>query len=146
MQKKIEIGGYKIQDKFLPAKKSKKIEMLKKMHQIRRFEQQTEQFIIRGMIHGTCHLYVGEEATAVGAISAIKKDDYITSTHRGHGHCIAKDADLSLMMAELLGKESGYCKGRGGSMHIADIQGGNLGANGIVRWRIRHSGRSRIDL
>ncbi len=125
-------NNYKIKNIFKSLAKSKKIEMLKKMYQIRDFEEQTEQFIIRGMIHGTCHLYVGEEATAVGSISAIAKDDLITSTHRGHGHCIAKGADLNLMMAELLGKETGYCKGRGGSMHIADIESGNLGANGIV--------------
>lgn len=106
--------------------------ILKKMIAIREFENQTEQFIIRGKIHGTCHLYSGEEASAVGAITAINKDDYISSTHRGHGHCIAKNASLSLMMAELLGKKTGYCKGKGGSMHIADIDSGNLGANGIV--------------
>ncbi len=125
-------NNYKIKDEFEKLSKDKKIDMLKQMYQIRYFEEQTEQFIIRGMIHGTCHLYVGEEATAVGAISAIKQDDYITSTHRGHGHCISKGADLNLMMAELLGKETGYCKGRGGSMHIADVETGNLGANGIV--------------
>jgi pyruvate dehydrogenase E1 component alpha subunit len=102
------------------------------MYQIRHFENETEQFIIRGMIHGTCHLYTGEEATAVGAIYAINDDDYITSTHRGHGHCIAKGADLNIMMAELLGKRTGYCKGKGGSMHIADVGSGNLGANGVV--------------
>ncbi|NQT66007.1 MAG: thiamine pyrophosphate-dependent dehydrogenase E1 component subunit alpha [Actinobacteria bacterium] len=106
--------------------------MLRKMYQIRHFENETEQFIIRGMIHGTCHLYTGEEATAVGAIYAINDDDYITSTHRGHGHCIAKGADLNIMMAELLGKRTGYCKGKGGSMHIADVDSGNLGANGVV--------------
>ncbi|MBC8390381.1 MAG: thiamine pyrophosphate-dependent dehydrogenase E1 component subunit alpha, partial [Actinobacteria bacterium] len=103
-----------------------------KMYEIRHFENETEQFIIRGMIHGTCHLYTGEEATAVGAIYAINNDDYITSTHRGHGHCIAKGADLNIMMAELLGKRTGYCKGKGGSMHIADVGSGNLGANGVV--------------
>lgn len=122
-----EIGDY-----FSELTKEKKIEILKKMIAIRKFENQTEQFIIRGKIHGTCHLYSGEEAVAVGAVSAIEKDDYISSTHRGHGHCIAKNASLNLMMAELLGKKTGYCKGKGGSMHIADIQSGNLGANGIV--------------
>jgi pyruvate dehydrogenase E1 component alpha subunit len=126
------INGCKIEDKFRDLENSIKIEMLKKMYQIRHFENETEQFIIRGEIHGTCHLYVGEEATAVGTIYAIKSDDYITSTHRGHGHCIAKGADLSKMMAELLGKSTGYCKGKGGSMHIADIDTGNLGANGVV--------------
>jgi len=84
------------------------------------------------MIHGTTHLYVGEEAVAVGAIANLHDDDYITSTQRGHGHTIAKGIDLNRMMAELLGKKDGYCKGKGGSMHIADLTKGNLGANGIV--------------
>lgn len=128
----ITIDGYRMEDKFSGLDDSIKIEMLRKMYQIRHFENETEQFIIRGMIHGTCHLYTGEEATAVGAIYAINDDDYITSTHRGHGHCIAKGADLNIMMAELLGKRTGYCKGKGGSMHIADVDSGNLGANGVV--------------
>ncbi len=128
----LKIDGHEIEDSFLKIDDATKIEMLKKMQQIRAFELQTEQFIIRGMIHGTCHLYIGEEACAVGAIYALDKDDYITSTHRGHGHCIAKGARLDLMMAELLGKSTGYCKGKGGSMHIADVESGNLGANGIV--------------
>jgi acetoin:2,6-dichlorophenolindophenol oxidoreductase subunit alpha len=131
-KKKLEINEYAIEDRFQDLDRETMIEMLKKMFQIRHFELQTEQFIIRGMIHGTCHLYIGEEASAVGAIYATKKDDYITSNHRGHGHCIAKGADLNLMMAELLGKSTGYCRGRGGSMHIADVDSGNLGANGIV--------------
>lgn len=108
------------------------LEMLKKMLEIRKFEEQVDQFYMKGEVHGTGHLYIGMEATAVGSILAIKKDDLITSTHRGHGHCIAKGADLKLMMAELLGKATGYCKGKGGSMHIADISLGILGANGIV--------------
>src|SRR4030042_305663 len=108
------------------------LEMLKKMLQIRYFEEQVDQFYMKGEVHGTGHLYIGMEATAVGSIMAIKKDDLITSTHRGHGHCIAKGASLNLMMAELLGKATGYCKGKGGSMHIADISLGILGANGIV--------------
>jgi acetoin:2,6-dichlorophenolindophenol oxidoreductase subunit alpha len=128
----LTIDGHEIPDSFSLLKPEIKIEMLKRLYEIRHFEAQTEQFIIKGQIHGTCHLYVGEEATAVGAVYAIGEKDYITSTHRGHGHCIAKGADISLMMAELLGKETGYCKGRGGSMHIADVTGGNLGANGIV--------------
>lgn len=128
----LNISGFKIKDRFSLLDDKKKIEMLRKMYQIRHFEEETEQFIIRGMIHGTCHLYTGEEAIAVGAIFALKNDDYITSTHRGHGHCIAKGSDLSIMMAELLGKRTGYCKGKGGSMHIADIDSGNLGANGVV--------------
>jgi pyruvate dehydrogenase E1 component alpha subunit len=126
------IDGHKVGDSFSLIDDKLKVEMLRKMQQIRAFELQTEQFIIRGMIHGTCHLYIGEEACAVGAVCALDKDDYITSTHRGHGHCIAKGAQLDLMMAELLGKSTGYCKGKGGSMHIADVEAGNLGANGIV--------------
>jgi pyruvate dehydrogenase E1 component alpha subunit len=78
------------------------------------------------------HLSIGQEASAVGACAALQPDDYILSTHRGHGHCIAKGAQVRLMMAEFMGKETGYCRGRGGSMHIADVEGGNLGANGIV--------------
>ena len=131
-QKILEIDGHKIKDSFAELDSSIKIEMLKRLYEIRYFESETEQFIIKGQIHGTCHLYVGEEATAVGAIYVLKKDDYITSTHRGHGHCIAKGAKLDMMMAELLGKQTGYCKGKGGSMHIADVTTGNLGANGIV--------------
>jgi acetoin:2,6-dichlorophenolindophenol oxidoreductase subunit alpha len=107
-------------------------EMLDKMYTIRFFEEQVDQLYMKGEVHGTGHLYIGEEATAVGAITALRKDDLITSTHRGHGHCISKDADVRLMMAELLGKKTGYCKGKGGSMHIADIKSGNMGANGIV--------------
>jgi len=128
----IDVDGFKIEDRFSSLNNDLKIEMLRKMYEIRHFENETEQFIIRGMIHGTCHLYIGEEATAVGAIYAIEGDDYITSTHRGHGHCIAKGADLNIMMAELLGKKTGYSKGKGGSMHIADVKSGNLGANGVV--------------
>src|SRR4030043_508298 len=128
----VNMDGHKIRDKFTGLKDKIKIKMLKKMYEIRHFENEAEQFIIRGMIHGTCHLYTGEEATAVGAIYAMNDDDYITSTHRGHGHCIAKGADLNIMMAELLGKKTGYCKGKGGSMHIADEKSGHLGAKGVV--------------
>ena len=128
----IDVDGFKIEDRFTGLNNDLKIEMLRKMYEIRHFENEAEQFIIRGMIHGTCHLYIGEEATAVGAVYAIGGDDYITSTHRGHGHCIAKGADLNIMMAELLGKKTGYSKGKGGSMHIADVKSGNLGANGVV--------------
>jgi len=102
------------------------------MYLIRLFEEQAEQLYIRGLIHGTMHLSIGQEASAVGACAALEPDDYILSTHRGHGHCIAKGAQIERMMAEFMGKETGYCRGRGGSMHIADVEGGNLGANGIV--------------
>ena len=87
---------------------------------------------MRGLIHGTMHLSIGQEASATGTCLALQPDDLITSTHRGHSHCVAKGADLTRMMAELLAKDSGYCRGRGGSMHIADVATGNLGANGIV--------------
>ena len=112
--------------------KSKKREMLRQMYSIRAFEEMAEQLYAMGKIHGTMHLSIGMEASAVGAIAALRHDDLILSTHRGHGHCIAKGADLNRMMAEFIGKETGYCRGRGGSMHIADIEGGNLGANGVV--------------
>ncbi len=106
--------------------------MYKKMLLIRHFEEKVDEFFARAMIHGTTHLYVGEEATAVGACVNLEEGDLITSTHRGHGHCIAQGADVKRMMAELFGKETGYCKGKGGSMHIADVDKGNLGANGVV--------------
>jgi pyruvate dehydrogenase E1 component alpha subunit len=112
--------------------KEQKKEMLKTIIKIRRFEEKTIQLYQTAKIWGYLHPYIGEEAIAAGAISAIDKPDYIVSTHRGHGHSIAKGADLNRMMAELLGKATGYCKGRGGSMHIADTELGMLGANGIV--------------
>lgn len=112
--------------------KEQKIEMLKLIIKIRRFEERTVQLYQTARIWGYLHPYIGEEAVAVGACAAINKLDYIVSTHRGHGHSIAKGADLNRMMAELLGKATGYCKGRGGSMHIADTELGMLGANGIV--------------
>lgn len=106
--------------------------MLLTMGQIRYFEEKAEELYGRGLVHGTMHLSVGQEASAVGSNSAIEPDDLIIHHHRGHGHTIAKGADITLMMAEFLGKEPGYCRGRGGSMHIADIPGGNLGATGVV--------------
>lgn len=105
---------------------------LRKMFLIRKFEETAEQSYMRGLTHGTMHLSIGQEASAVGACMPLGDDDKITSTHRGHGHCIAKGADAARMLAEFFGKETGYCRGRGGSMHIADISKGNLGANGIV--------------
>jgi TPP-dependent pyruvate/acetoin dehydrogenase alpha subunit len=87
---------------------------------------------MKALMPGLAHLYIGQEAVAVGVCQALRKDDYITSTHRGHGHCLAKGASIDRMFAELLGKEAGYCKGKGGSMHIADPASGNLGANAIV--------------
>ncbi len=106
--------------------------VLTNMWRIRRFEEALEELFSRGMLHGTMHLSIGQEATAEGACGALTDGDFITSTHRGHGHAIAHGGDPMLMMAELLMKDTGYCRGRGGSMHIADVAAGNLGANGIV--------------
>lgn len=116
----------------LSIKKELLSDMLSKMLEIRLFEEQIEAFFMNNLIGGTVHLYIGEEAVAVGACAALQKEDYIVSNHRGHGHCIAKGADSRKMMAEILGKETGYCRGKGGSMHVSDIEIGNLGANGIV--------------
>ncbi|MCE5251708.1 thiamine pyrophosphate-dependent dehydrogenase E1 component subunit alpha [bacterium] len=102
------------------------------LYTIRTFEMQCIHLYRQGMIRGYFHPYTGEEAIAVGVCAGLGDNDYITSTHRGHGHCIARGADLNRMTAELLGKKTGYCKGLGGSMHIADFSSGNLGANGIV--------------
>jgi len=107
-------------------------EALRKMYLIRKFEEGAEDSYTRGLIHGTMHLCIGQEASSVGTCLPLEEDDKITSTHRGHGHCIAKGAEVAKMFAEFFGKESGYCRGRGGSMHIADPSKGNLGANGIV--------------
>jgi pyruvate dehydrogenase E1 component alpha subunit len=107
-------------------------EILRKMYRIRHFEGKVIDLFQEGLIRGSTHTYIGEEASGVGACTALRDDDYITSTHRGHGHCIAKGGRVDLMMAELLGKATGYCKGKGGSMHIADVDVGILGANGIV--------------
>ena len=108
------------------------LEMLRSMQTIRRFEERASDDYRSGAIFGVVHCYIGEEAVAVGVCAALNEDDQIISTHRGHGHCIAKGADLKRMMAELYGKQTGYCKGKGGSMHIADFSIGMLGANGIV--------------
>lgn len=99
---------------------------------IRGFEEQVDRHFQQGLIYGTTHLCIGQEAVAVGAMAAIEADDYITSTHRGHGHALAKGTDPARMMAELMGKATGYSRGKGGSMHIADFETGNLGANGVV--------------
>ena len=107
-------------------------EMLRRMLTIRRFEERASADYLAGKIYGVVHCYIGEEAVAVGVCTALDQGDRIISTHRGHGHCIAKGADLNRMMAELYGRQTGYCKGKGGSMHIADFGIGMLGANGIV--------------
>jgi acetoin:2,6-dichlorophenolindophenol oxidoreductase subunit alpha len=104
----------------------------RRMLAIRLFEEQVNELYTRALMPGLAHLYIGEEAVAVGVCEALRRDDYITSTHRGHGHCLAKGASPDRMFAELLGKEAGYCRGKGGSMHIADPDTGNLGANAIV--------------
>lgn len=106
--------------------------LYKQMVQIREFEEAVKRLYQQNFLRGSTHVYIGEEAIAVGACAALRSDDYITSTHRGHGHCIAKGGNIRKMMAELLGKATGYCKGKGGSMHIADLHLGILGANGIV--------------
>ena len=108
------------------------VELYRRMLRIRHFEEQVNELYRAGKMPGLAHLYTGEEAVAVGVCAALNDDDYITSTHRGHGHCLAKGAELNPMFAELLGKEAGYCRGKGGSMHIADTKRGNLGANAIV--------------
>lgn len=107
-------------------------DMYVKMRRIRDFESTASKFFAEGKIPGFVHLYLGEEAIAPAVCASLREDDYITSTHRGHGHIIAKGGDLNLMMAELFGRYTGYCKGKGGSMHIADSDKGILGANGIV--------------
>ena len=122
----------------MPSKTSTTVEvetqlkMLATMLRIRAFETAANQLYLSAKMPGLTHLYIGEEAVAVGVCSALRVDDVITSTHRGHGHCIAKGADVRRMFCELLGKAEGYCRGKGGSMHIADHANGNLGANAIV--------------
>jgi pyruvate dehydrogenase E1 component alpha subunit len=108
------------------------LHMYEQMFKIRTFEEHVNELYTSAKMPGLAHLYIGEEAVAVGVCEALRKDDYITSTHRGHGHCLAKGADVDKMFCELLGKAPGYCRGKGGSMHIADQENGNLGANAIV--------------
>ena len=108
------------------------LRMYEQMRKIRTFEEHVDDLYRSRKMPGLAHLYIGEEAVAVGVCAALHQDDYITSTHRGHGHCLAKGADVDRMFCELLGKEAGYCRGKGGSMHIADHVNGNLGANAIV--------------
>ena len=108
------------------------LKMYKQMLTIRRFEEKAIELFEHNLIRGNIHPCIGQEAVSVGACTPLRRDDFMVNTHRGHGNCIAKGADLKRMMAELFGKSTGYCKGKGGSMHIADFEGGNLGANGIV--------------
>ena len=119
-------------DSETEAAVGRRLRMYRRMASIRAFEEQVNQLYLRALMPGLAHLYSGEEAVAVGICEALGTDDYITSTHRGHGHCLAKGAAPDRMFAELLGKAAGYCRGKGGSMHIADAATGNLGANAIV--------------
>jgi len=116
----------------LTLPKTKLIEIYRKMLEIRHFEEKVFDLYGQNLVPGTIHLYAGQEAVAVGVCANLRKDDYVTSTHRGHGHCIAKGARLDKTMAEILGKKTGYCKGKGGSMHIADFSIGMLGATAVV--------------
>jgi len=108
------------------------LHVYEQMVKIREFEEKVNELYMKALMPGLAHLYSGQEAVAVGVCESLNRSDYITSTHRGHGHCLAKGASVDLMFAELLGKEAGYCHGKGGSMHIADQDSGNLGANAIV--------------
>ena len=111
---------------------AKAIDIYTRVARIRKFEEQVAKLFSQGQLPGFVHLYIGEEAVAAGVCAALRDDDYIVSTHRGHGHVIAKGGDFDRMMAELFGRADGYCKGKGGSMHIADFEIGMLGACGIV--------------
>ncbi|MGD8544278.1 MAG: pyruvate dehydrogenase (acetyl-transferring) E1 component subunit alpha [Candidatus Bathyarchaeota archaeon] len=117
---------------MVTLKKEKTIGLYRKMLEIRYFEEKVYDLYGQNLVPGTIHLYAGQEAVAVGVCANLREDDYITSTHRGHGHCIAKGAQLNRVMAEILGKKTGYCKGKGGSMHIADFSVGMLGATAVV--------------
>ena len=112
--------------------KEKLINMLRLMYKIRYFEKKAKEFYTQRLITGALHSYVGEEVIAVGTCVNLKKDDYVVSTHRGHGHCIAKGGDVKRMLAEIMGKKTGYSRGRGGSMHLFDKEIGFLGGNGVV--------------
>jgi pyruvate dehydrogenase E1 component alpha subunit len=122
----------KVHGTDLKLEKNFLLDMYRKVLELRLFEEKVYELFGQNLIPGTIHLYLGEEASAVGICSALRQDDYIQSTHRGHGHCIAKGADLGKMMAELMGKGTGYCKGKGGSMHVTDFDKGILGATGVV--------------
>lgn len=132
----MQVREFEIQPKDLEiiryVERDRWLHIYRQMLRIRRFEQQINELSEMRQIPGPVHLYIGQEAVAVGVCEALRRDDYITSTHRGHGHCLAKGASPDRMLAEVLGKAPGYCRGKGGSMHIADPDTGNLGANGIV--------------
>lgn len=122
------------------------LSLFRTMLMIRRFEEKAIEMKARQVIPGIIHLYIGEEAVATGVCAALRKDDYISSTHRGHGHCIAKGGDVGRMMAELFGRDAGYCRGKGGSMHIADFDLGILGANAIVGAGMPISGGAALSI
>jgi len=122
----------KIDASAVLAGRERWLHLYRQMVRIRLFEEQVNELYTTARMPGLAHLYIGQEAVAVGVCEALRDDDYITSTHRGHGHCLAKGGTVDRMFAELLGKEAGYCRGKGGSMHIADQEKGNLGANAIV--------------
>ena len=130
-QSKIEHSGAR-EFESVARDRARWLHIYERMLKIRLFEEQVNELYLSAKMPGLAHLYVGEEAVAVGVCEALRRDDYITSTHRGHGHCLAKGASVDRMFAELLGKAAGYCRGKGGSMHIADPDSGNLGANAIV--------------
>ncbi len=128
----MEVTKNSFPDAFSTLSPERKLALLETMVRIRTFETRVEELFLNKKIPGFVHLYIGEEAIATGVMANLRKDDWITSTHRGHGHAIAKGAKTDKMMAELFGKKTGYCKGKGGSMHIADFSVGMLGANGVV--------------
>lgn len=127
VNEKSRVGGI-----FMEIAKETLLEMYKRMNQARSFEEKVAYFFARGMVHGTTHLSIGQEASGVASCMSLEEEDLVALTHRGHSQIIGKGIDLNRMMSELLGKATGYCKGKGGSMHIADIENGNLGANGVV--------------
>ncbi len=138
-KEKINLSTFIEKSKRLKLSKKRLIDAYQTMCTIRQFEYMADKLYAMGKVHGTMHLSAGQEAVAVGLSMAVRKDDFFINHHRGHGHFIAKGADINLMMAEFLGKDTGYCRGRGGSMHIADFDSNNLGANGIVGGGIPHS-------
>ena len=130
--KNTKTGAAKPVDKGLTCSKEQAQHYLRQMMHIRKFEDKMMDLMSKNIAQGGSHLYAGEEAVAVGAVAALRPDDYISSTHRGHGHCVAKGGKLDELMAEILGKATGCCGGKGGSLHLADVSTGNLGANGVV--------------
>ena len=130
--KKPKSSKTKSVEKGLSCSKEQAEHYLRQMMHIRKFEDKMMELMSKNIAQGGSHLYAGEEAVAVGAVAAIRPDDYIASTHRGHGHCVAKGGKLDELMAEILGKATGCCRGKGGSLHLADVSTGNLGANGVV--------------